>query len=74
MGGEKSRKLCILDTVSQDELTLKIVAFGIFSTPAVWISWSSSLLASSQNIWQAEMEVFQRLSLVQFHKETLRQD
>ena len=74
MGGEKSRKLCILDTVSQDELTLKIVDFGIFSTPAVWISWSSTLLASSRNIWQAEMVVFQRLSLLQFHRETLRQD
>ena len=73
MGGEKSRKLCILDTVSIDEPTLKIVDFGIFSTPVVWISWSSSLLPSSQNIWQAEMVVF-RLSLLQFHRETLRQD
>ena len=30
MGGEKSRKLCILDTVSQDEPTLKIVALVFF--------------------------------------------
>ena len=74
MGGEKARKLCILDTVSQDAPTLKIAAADIFSMTEVWISWSSSLLASCQNIWQPGLEVFQRLSVVQFHRETQRQD
>ena len=68
VGGKKIRKLCILDTVSQDEPTLKIVAVYIFSNTEVWISWSSSLLASFQSIWQLGLEVFQRLNLVQFHR------
>lgn len=69
MGGEKSRKLYILDTVSQAEPTLKIVTVDIFSTTEVWISWPSF-----QNIWQPGLEVFERLSLVQFHRETPGQD
>ena len=63
MWAEKRIKSCgFLDTVSQAEPTLKIVAVNILSTTEVWISWPSSLLACFQNIWQPGMEVFQDLS------------